>query len=217
MFFVFDCKSGDLTGAVFEKKKGQRKYPLAEQIKKQFLEPYVSGASLGESSEVDAPLINLQYAMLRVEGHEPELVEKMYFDRLIDFVYAEFMKGIQKGFIPKRCANCGKWFLQTPGASYSYCTNIAPGEETATCREIGAKSNFREKVRNNEIWKIHQRAYKKYFARVRKGKMSKLEFERWGRMVEGLRDEALERYERAGTEVEKAKVVEELREEVNRE
>lgn len=27
----------------------------------------------------------------------------MYFDRLADFVYVEFMKGLQKGFVPKKC------------------------------------------------------------------------------------------------------------------
>lgn len=202
-------------GAPFEKKKGQRKIPLAERMVGQDLGPYVSGVSLGASPDVDAPQVNVQFVMLEMAGCRPEIVEKMYFDRLIDFVYVEFMKGIQKGFIPKRCAICGKWFLQTPGASYSYCTNIAPGEERLTCREIGAKSSFREKVRNNEVWRVHQRAYKKYFSRVRKGRMSKAEFERWGRMAESLRDEALGRYAEAGTEEEKAKVAEELRERLN--
>ena len=43
----------------------------------------------------------------------------MYFDRLLDFVYVELMKGLQKGFVPKRCANCGRWFLQIPGMTYA--------------------------------------------------------------------------------------------------
>lgn len=198
-------------GAPFEKKKGQRKIPLAERIAGQDLGPYVSGVSLGASPDMDAPQVNVQFAMLEMAGYKPEIVEKMYFDRLIDFVYVEFMKGIQRGAIPKRCLNCGKWFLQTPGASYSYCTSTAPGKEKATCREVGAKSSFREKVRNNDVWKVHQRTYKKYFARVRKGRMSKAEFERWGRMAESLRDEALKKYEEAGTEEAKMAIVEELR------
>ncbi len=204
-------------GAPFEKKKGQRKEPLAERMIQKFLEPYVSGVSLGGSPEVDAPQVNIQFAVLDMAGCKPELVEKMYFDRLIDFVYVEFMRGLQKGFIPKRCANCGKWFLQAPGASYSYCTNVAPGEEKATCREIGAKSSFREKVRNNEIWKVHQRAYKKYFARTRKGKMSRAEFEKWSRRAEVMRDKALGQYEAAGSKEEKATVIEGLQARLNRE
>ena len=39
---------------------------------------------------------------IRSEKEKAEIVEKMYFDRLLDFVYVEFMKGLQKGFVPKR-------------------------------------------------------------------------------------------------------------------
>lgn len=56
-----------------------------------------------------------------------------------------------------------------------------------TCREIGAAKSFKEKVDKNDIWKVHQRAYKKYFARVSKGKMSKPDFEVWARKAERLR------------------------------
>ena len=79
------------------------------------------------------------------------------------------MRGLQRGFVPKRCANCGRWFLQTPGASYNYCGQPAPNsEEGKTCREVGSSKSFRAKVLNNEIWAIHQRAYKKYCARYMK-------------------------------------------------
>lgn len=144
-------------------------------------------------------------------------MEKLYFDRLADFVYVELMRGLQRGFVPKRCANCGRWFLQTPGASYNYCDQPAPNsEEDKTCREVGSTKSFRAKVLNHPIWAIHQRAYKKYFARTKKGTMSKAEFEAWGREAERLRDEALAEYDRARTEEEKAAIVERLREELNR-
>ena len=52
--------------------------------------------------------------------------------------------------------------------TYTYCERIAPGGETEkTCRDIGASQSFQSKLRKNEIWKLHSRAYKKYFARVR--------------------------------------------------
>ena len=51
-----------------------------------------------------------------VQG-ECEIVEKMYFNGLLDFVHVELMKGLQKDFVPKRCANCRRLFLQTPGAT----------------------------------------------------------------------------------------------------
>jgi len=67
--------------AVFEKKKGQKKIPLAKQLTDHFLEALVSGVSLGEDNQIDAPQVNIQYAVLEPEGYQPELVEKMYFAR----------------------------------------------------------------------------------------------------------------------------------------
>ena len=154
----------------------------------------MSGVSLGSSPEIDAPQVNVQYAVLEREDETHELVEKMYFDHLANFIYVEFMKGLQKGFVPKRCANCGRWFLQKPGLSYTYCDQVAPGEMELTCRDIGSRTNFRDKVKNNEIWQVHQRAYKKYFARTKKGTMTKTEFETWAREAEQLRDQALKKH-----------------------
>lgn len=202
-------------GQPFEKKKGQRKLPLAQQLVDQFLDAFVSGVSLGEDIQVDAPQVNIQFAVLQQDGQPPELVEKMYFDRLLNFVYVELMRGLQKGYVPKRCANCGRWFLQLPGATYAYCDGPAPGQEGKTCREVGASANFQEKVRNNEIWKLHQRAYKKYFARTRKGTMSKPGFEAWAREAEQLRDEALVSYEKAQTPENQRRILAELKSALN--
>ena len=207
---------GIFAGKPFEKKKGQRKTSLAQQIEKKGLEPFVSGVSLGADSKVDAPKVNAQFC-IRGTGREAEVVEKMYFDRLLDFVYVEFMKGLQKGFVPKRCANCGRWFLQTPGATYAYCTGPAPGQGGKTCRQIGASSSFRSKVENNDIWKVHQRAYKKYFARIRSGLMTKGEFEVWSRQAAELRDAALERYAQAESEEERQRIAQEVAEALNAE
>ena len=202
--------------AVFEKKKGQRKESLAQLIYSSGYEAFVSGVSLGKDPEVDAPLVRAQYR-IRGERENAEVVEKMYFDRLLDFVYVEFMKGLQKGFVPKRCANCGRWFLQTPGATYAYCAGSAPGQDGKTCREIGASSSFRSKVENNDVWKVHQRAYKKYFARIRSGLMTKGEFEVWSRQAADLRDAALERYARAENEEERQRIAQEIAEALNAE
>ena len=200
----------------YEKKKGQRKAPLAAQIRKHCLEPYVRGVSLGEDPVVDAPQVNIQFALKEQPKRAPELVERLYFDRLPDFIYVEMMRGLQRGFVPKRCPNCGRWFLQTPGATYSYCDGPAPGEEGKTCRDVGATASFQSKVQNNDIWKLHQRAYKKYFARTRKGTMSKADFEAWSREAEDLRNKALERYSQADGETEREQIVQKLKEKLNR-
>ena len=86
-----------------------------------------------------------------------------------------------------------------------------------TCREVGALYSFRDKVKNNEVWKIHQRAYKKYFARMRKGTMSKSDFENWARQAEAARDQALEAYNRFLAEEARKSIAEELAKKLNQE
>ena len=171
--------------------------------------------NLGADPRGDAPRVDIQYEVLDLPGQEPVLVEKISFSRLRDFVYVECMRGMQKGFMPKRCANCGRWFLQRPGATFAYCDGVAPGETERSCREIGAISNFREKVKNSEIWQLHQRAYKKYFARTRKGTMSRAEFEIWSREAEQLRDRALAEYDRERDMEQKEAIVQRLKEQLN--
>ena len=202
-------------GVSFEKKKGQRKESLAQLIYSSGYEAFVSGVSLGKDPEVDAPLVRAQYR-IRGERENAEVVEKMYFDRLLDFVYVEFMKGLQKGFVPKRCANCGRWFLQTPGATFAYCAGPAPEDPGKTCREIGAASSFKDKVANNEVWQVQQRAYKKYYARTMRKDMTKAEFEAWTRDAEQKRDAALEPYARAESEEERQRIAAELEEKLNK-
>lgn len=84
--------------------------------------------------------------------------------------------------------------MQEKGTIYEYCENIAPGETDKICREIGALKSFRNKVNNNKVWEIHQRAYKKYYARVMKKKMTKDEFLVWTKNAEKIRDKALLEY-----------------------
>ena len=81
---------------------------------------------------------------------------------------------------------------------------------------MGATASFQSKVQNNDIWKLHQRAYKKYFARTRKGTMSKADFEAWSREAEDLRNKALERYSQTDGETEREQIVQKLKEKLNR-
>lgn len=98
---------GGIPASPREKERPEEK-PLAQQIYKSGLDALVSGVSLGQSPKVDAPQVNIQYAVLEIDEEHHELVEKLYFDRLADFVYVELMRGLQRGFVPKRCANCGR-------------------------------------------------------------------------------------------------------------
>lgn len=140
---------------------------------------------------------------------------EVYFDRLLDFVYVELMKGLQKGFLPKRCSNCGRWFVQKPGMDFNYCANPAPQYPTKLCRVIGSTNNFIDKKKNHEIWNVHQKAYRKYYARMLKKNMTKEAFFTWAEEAAVLRDKLLPKYN--ATKPEDRKVMaENYRQEINK-
>ena len=97
-----------------------------------------------------------------------------------------------------------------------YCTRPAPGEESRTCREIGARAVFENKIRAEETWKIYKRAYKKYYARVMKGNMSREDFNAWVEMAAAKRDTAILLSEATRDAGARAAFIEKLREELNR-
>ena len=71
-------------------------------------------------------------------------------------------------FPPRMCANCGRYFLQAGGYDTEYCDNIALGETAKTCKDVGTKNTFDQKVKTNPVWQLHRRAYKTHYARMKK-------------------------------------------------
>lgn len=155
---------------------------------------FTRSVSLGADKDIDPVNVKIQYELLERDG-KPLLYEKAYFCRLVDFFYLDLFKGIMHNYCPKPCKLCGKFFLQENGLAFEYCEKTAPNETTKTCRDIGAVQGFKNKIKNNPVWEIHQRAYKKYHARKRKGKMTEAEFSEWVLMAEKLRDEWLRAYQ----------------------
>ena len=116
---------------------------------------------------------------------------RMQFRSLLDFLYIDLYESIKRESFPKPCKLCHSIFWEEMGAAFEYCSNIAPGETVRTCREVGAKKGFKTKLKNNPIWKLYDRAYKKYYARRSKCTMTENAFALWLIKAQGLRDEAL--------------------------
>ena len=68
----------------------------------------------------------------------PVLAEETQFGELHAFLYSDFYRGLMHGNAPRRCHNCGRYFLTTRGYNTCYCNNIAPNETERTCRQVGA-------------------------------------------------------------------------------
>ena len=150
------------------------------------------------------------------DGNGNGMAERWTVPCLRDFLYLELGKAIEHGNAPRKCRLCGRWFLHEQGDKTVYCERIAPGETEKTCREIGARAVFEKKIQDEDTWKIYKRAYKKYYARFMKGNMSETEFKAWAVQAAADRDAAIEKVKVALDENLKAQVIDQLREELNR-
>lgn len=144
------------------------------------------------------------------------LVERATFSSLRDFLYMELGRAILKGNGPRQCRLCGNWFFHEQGDRTIYCERIAPGEEVKTCREVGARATFERKLQSEEPWRIYKRAYKKYYARVMKGNMSREDFDAWAEQAAEERDRIIPIFSREETPERRAEVIEIFREKLNR-
>lgn len=185
-----------------------------------YLHPYARATQI--TSEMHQQLkqswagCTVNYAFHPFQG-SAVLVERYTFPSLHDFLYMELGKAILRGNAPRQCRLCGRWFLHEQGDRAMYCERIAPGEGNKTCREVGARAVFEKKIQDEDVWKLYKRAYKKYYARVMKGNMSRDDFNAWVEFAAARRDTTRLRLEGTREPEEQARLIKQLREELNRE
>ena len=137
-----------------------------------------------------APLTSC-HEVFTPEGGTPFLCASYDFDRLGAFLYEDFFRGIAEHYIPKQCANCGKWFLIDAGIYSDYCENPLTEDKTKTCRMVSARKKYDTKCKEDPIWLTYNRAYKAHYARYLKKKMTTAQFEQWSRYAVELREQAV--------------------------
>ena len=130
------------------------------------------------------------YEVLEDSPGGPVLCEAYRFDTLGAFLYQDFFHGLAHHFLPKRCKNCGRYFLLAGGKYSDYCESPMAGDATKTCRDVGSRKKYDEKCRTDPVWLAYNRAYKAHYARYMKKKMTAAQFERWSRYAAELRDAA---------------------------
>ena len=117
----------------------------------------------------------LQFVPMARSGAHGKVIlgEQAAFSYLTHFLYADFYRGLMIGNAPRRCHNCGTYFLLTAGYNTCYCNNLAPGEVERTCRKVGAhKKEAQERVAATPAQKEYAKAYNRLKARKQRGKIS---------------------------------------------
>lgn len=133
----------------------------------------------------------VDYTVLKLEENKPMLCETYTFDNLGGFLYFDFFSGFKRGFLPKRCSNCGKYFLLKGGKYSDYCETPLADDPFKTCRDVGARKKYDDKCKTDPVWLTYNRAYKAHYARYMKKKMTVPEFEKWSAFAVELREKAV--------------------------
>ncbi|WP_297871831.1 DUF6076 domain-containing protein [uncultured Oscillibacter sp.] len=111
-----------------------------------------------------------------MEAGKTLLAEKVEFHYLSHFLYTDFYRGLMAGNAPRRCHNCGRYFLLTAGYNTCYCNNIAPGETERTCRKVGAHRKANHPTGLSPAGVEYRKVYNRLKARKQRGKISRDEW-----------------------------------------
>jgi len=139
---------------------------------------------------VGSSMMTMSYEPYRFPGEPDKLCESFLFDSLGTFLYVGFFRGLRLNHIPKRCDNCGKYFLIAGGKYNNYCERVLKDDPDKTCRDIGARRKYDEKCKDDPVWLAYNRAYKTHYARYMKKKMTAAQFEQWSRQAVEWRNAA---------------------------
>ena len=94
---------------------------------------------------------------------------------LIDFHVRECVK---REVRMRVCKNCLRYFAVTGKASTEYCGRVCDSKGR-TCREMGAINTWTQRKQGDDVFKEYRREYKKRFARINAGKLTKSAFYAW--------------------------------------
>ena len=135
---------------------------------------HLLGEDLTQSFPVEVSFVPMMH---QTKKDEIFIAEKATFNSLTDFLRTEFYRGLAVGNAPRRCHNCGKYFLLTAGYNTCYCNNIAPGETERTCRKVGAhRKEAQGKANRTPAQVEYDRAYNRLKQRKNRKKISVAEW-----------------------------------------
>ena len=133
----------------------------------------------------------LSFVPMRHPDHPTEfhVAERAKFAELRFFLYTDFYRTLAHGNAPRRCHNCGRYFLLTRGYNTCYCNNIAPGETTRTCHKVGAHTKERrEREGASPVQQEYNRAYGRLKMQRSRRKKDASEYNREVAQAQDIRD-----------------------------
>ena len=162
----------------------ESKFLSDSEIASRFIDYAKSTANKHDYERViSSSSMKMSHEVYRRPDGKVKLCEVYTFDSLGAFLYFDFFRGLSQSYIPKRCDNCGMYFLLEAGKYSNYCERPLEDDPEKTCRDVGARKKYDDKCKTDPVWLAYNRAYKTHYARYMKKKMTNAEFEQWSRLA----------------------------------
>lgn len=117
-------------------------------------------------------------------------------ESLDEMLYFEFIELLKQGLQVKRCKLCDKYFILTSKHDTDFCDRIY--KRHRTCKQVGAKKTYNERVKDDPVLQEYQRIYKRYFARGDmpfnknpNGRFFGMSFREWAKIATEMRKKYL--------------------------
>ena len=104
--------------------------------------------------------------------------EVLYPKDIYDLIDHHIRECVKREVRMRVCKNCLRYFAVTGKASTEYCDRVCDSKGR-TCREIGAINTWTQRKQGDKVFKEYRREYKKRFARINAGKLTKSVFYAW--------------------------------------
>ncbi|MCK9341725.1 MAG: DUF6076 domain-containing protein [Synergistaceae bacterium] len=159
----------------FENLTGRNSGAYAQAYSNYYRDMSDAGALLfGDLPFEQGFLSNVRFTPLRHPQDKGKLMiaEEVEFSYLSHFLYTDFCRGLIAGNMPRRCHNCGRYFLLNKGYDTCYCNNVAPGEKGKTCRKVGAHKKEARMEGKTPARLEYDKVYNRLKTRRARGKLS---------------------------------------------
>ena len=144
---------------------------LSEAVAQLF--PWLISVHDGKVWMSGANLAN-QYIPTKDKNGNSVIGRSNYYQTIVGLLRADFFEGLAVGHAPKKCLNCGRWFLTLDGRHTKYCDGIDPNSKKGeTCRSVGNRKRreFREKAGDNHFKRLYVTRCDSIRGRVDRGKL----------------------------------------------
>ncbi len=129
----------------------------------------------------DKPLQRFPFRSLPLDFEIVEnktFTEVLYPENLYDIVDFFLRECIKREQPIRRCKNCQKYFAIHGRTDTEYCSR--PIDDLGrTCRDLGASYVWERKKKEDEVFRVYRREYKKRFAWIKAKKIDADEFYAW--------------------------------------